>query len=102
MGPTAARNMLGFRERFDAVPFFWSAHYDLSIRYVGHAEKWDRTDIVGDLARHDGSVAYRAGGRTLAVASVGHDRVNLDAELALERGDESALSRLVPSLLVQI
>jgi NADPH-dependent 2,4-dienoyl-CoA reductase/sulfur reductase-like enzyme/nitrite reductase/ring-hydroxylating ferredoxin subunit len=96
MGQTAARNMLGARERFEAVPFFWSAHYDLSVRYVGHAERWDRADVVGDLGQHSGAVAFRAGGRTLAVATVGEDRLSLDAELALERGDESALARLIP------
>jgi NADPH-dependent 2,4-dienoyl-CoA reductase/sulfur reductase-like enzyme/nitrite reductase/ring-hydroxylating ferredoxin subunit len=39
-GQTAARNMIGAREKFTTVPFFWSNHYSTSITYVGHAEKW--------------------------------------------------------------
>ena len=93
-GQTAARNMLGRADRFDAVPFFWSAHYDTSIRYVGHAERWDETRVIGDLAAGDAAVFYRVGGRTLAVATVGRDHVALEAEAALERDDHAALDAM--------
>ncbi|MEI4884220.1 oxidoreductase C-terminal domain-containing protein, partial [Klebsiella pneumoniae] len=79
-GRTAARNILGARERFDAVPFFWSQHYDTPISYVGHAERWDRLEITGDVAAGDCAVAYRLGGKKLAVATIGRDRDSLDAE----------------------
>ena len=83
-GQTAARNMLGRRERFDAVPFFWSQHYDVTIRYVGHAERWDRVQIDGSLDAHDASVRFFRSDTLLAVATVGRDRECLQAELAFE------------------
>ena len=49
-GQTAALNMMGHREKFTAVPFFWSQHYDVPINYVGHAENWDKVAIEGDIA----------------------------------------------------
>jgi NADPH-dependent 2,4-dienoyl-CoA reductase/sulfur reductase-like enzyme len=96
-GQVAAMNMLGARERFDAVPFFWSAHYDVTIAYVGHAETWDRVDVAGNIEGRDCAVAFRRGRRTLAVATIGRDKASLDAEAAMERGDEDALHRIVPS-----
>jgi NADPH-dependent 2,4-dienoyl-CoA reductase/sulfur reductase-like enzyme/nitrite reductase/ring-hydroxylating ferredoxin subunit len=91
MGRVAALNMLGRRTAFSAAPFFWSSHYDVQLNYVGHAETWDHADVHGALAARDATVAYRRGGKTLAVATIGRDRACLDAELALERGDETAL-----------
>jgi NADPH-dependent 2,4-dienoyl-CoA reductase/sulfur reductase-like enzyme/nitrite reductase/ring-hydroxylating ferredoxin subunit len=85
-GQTAARNMLGQREAFDAVPFFWSQHYDVPINYVGHAEKWDEIAIDGDIAAKDCLLKYKSGGRVLAVASIYRDLESLQAELAMEQG----------------
>jgi NADPH-dependent 2,4-dienoyl-CoA reductase/sulfur reductase-like enzyme/nitrite reductase/ring-hydroxylating ferredoxin subunit len=82
-GQAAARNMLGRRERFDAVPFFWSQHYDVTINYVGHAEKWDRIQIDGSFDQ-DCAVRYTRGDRTLAVATIFRDLESLKAEAAME------------------
>jgi apoptosis-inducing factor 3 len=84
-GQTAARNMLGRREPFDAVPFFWSQHYDLAVSYVGHAEHWDRLEIDGKPADRDCAVTFLSGGRKLAVATVSRDLESLRAEYAMER-----------------
>ena len=101
-GQVAARNMLASRdgsdrERFDALPFFWSKHYDMSVRYVGHAERWDEVAIDGDLSAGDATVSYRAGGRPLAVATVGRDRASLRAEAAMEQNVLVAPDALVPA-----
>ena len=45
------RNILSQRERLDAVPFFWSQHYDTTINYMGHAERWDAVKIDGNLKK---------------------------------------------------
>jgi NADPH-dependent 2,4-dienoyl-CoA reductase/sulfur reductase-like enzyme/nitrite reductase/ring-hydroxylating ferredoxin subunit len=84
-GQTAARNMLGQREAFDAVPFFWSQHYDVPINYVGHAEQWDEITVDGDFAAKDCLLRYKSRGRVLAVASIYRDLASLQAELAMEQ-----------------
>ena len=88
-GQTAARNIArgasGQRERFDAVPFFWSQHYDVAINYVGHASHWDAIEIEGDVAARDCVVSYRSRGHLRAVATIFRDRESLSAELAMER-----------------
>ncbi|HEY6089767.1 MAG TPA: FAD-dependent oxidoreductase [Gemmatimonadaceae bacterium] len=85
-GQVVARNMLGYRDRFDDIPFFWSAHYDeLSIRYTGHVESWDETKIDGNMAKLDCAVSYMVGGKRRAMATINRDRESLEAELDMER-----------------
>ena len=86
-GQTAALNMLGARAKFDAVPFFWSQHYDVPINYVGHAESFDDVAIEGDVAARDCVVKYKGKGKVLAVASIYRDLDSLALEAAMERAD---------------
>jgi apoptosis-inducing factor 3 len=83
-GQTAAKNMLGLRERFEAVPLFWSQHYDVQISYLGHAEKWDTIAIDGDIEKKDCSISYKRDGRTLAVVTISRDLESLVAESEME------------------
>ena len=94
-GQAVARAMLGDQTAFRDVPFFWSAHYDVTIGYVGHAEQWDRVRERGNLESGQYVSAFERGGKVLAVVSIGDDKSSLEAEAALQVGDEAKLAALV-------
>jgi NADPH-dependent 2,4-dienoyl-CoA reductase/sulfur reductase-like enzyme len=89
-GQIAALNMLGLRQTFSAVPFFWSQHYDVPINYVGHAESWDDLVIDGDIRAKDCVLRFKRKGKVLAVASIYRDTESLEAEVAMERAAAAA------------
>ena len=93
-GQTAARNMIGRKEKFTSVPFFWSNHYSTSISYVGHAEQWDEILVDGDIDEGEFLAGYRAGDKILAVAASGREKDSLRAEAAMERMDWRALDAM--------
>jgi NADPH-dependent 2,4-dienoyl-CoA reductase/sulfur reductase-like enzyme len=47
-GQVAARNMLGRRERFEQVPFFWTIQHDFGLGYIGHAAEFGNL-VVGQF-----------------------------------------------------
>ena len=77
--------LVSARQKFDAVPFFWSQHYDVPINYVGHAESWDELTIEGDITARDCVVRYKSRGQVRAIASIYRDVDSLVAEAEMER-----------------
>jgi 3-phenylpropionate/trans-cinnamate dioxygenase ferredoxin reductase subunit len=83
-GQTAALNMLGQREPYVDVPFFWSRHYDVSIQYVGHAAHWDETKVCGSVPAGDCTVRFFEDGVPRALASIGRPLSSMVEEARIE------------------
>jgi 3-phenylpropionate/trans-cinnamate dioxygenase ferredoxin reductase component len=69
-GPVAARNMLGARETYDCLPYFFSDQYDVGMEYSGFARTWDRVVFRGDPARREFIAFWLAGDRVQAGMNV--------------------------------
>jgi hypothetical protein len=89
------------RQRHAAVPVFWSQHYDLSIRYVGHAERWDLIELEGSIAERNCVSRFSRGGRVLAVAALGHDREALRIEAEMEKQASAGGGGFTESLIME-
>jgi NADPH-dependent 2,4-dienoyl-CoA reductase/sulfur reductase-like enzyme len=94
-GQAAARSMLGHNQPYTTAPFFWSAHYDVMINYVGAAQDWDEVKVTGSIPDRDCLVAYRKNGKTLAVASINRDAESLRVQIAMDRGDAAAVEAVL-------
>ena len=83
-GQTAALNMLGQRQPFREVPFFWSRHFNTSVLYVGHAVDWDDCSVSGSVSAGDCRVRFCRDGSVLAVATIGRPMESMIEEARLE------------------
>ncbi len=82
-GQVAASAMLGKDDAYTDAPYFWSVHYDVTIRYVGHAEGWDTIEEIGSVAARDAEVRYIKDGKVIAVATINRDLDCLKAGQAI-------------------
>lgn len=77
-GRIAAENMLSQGNARQTVglivPFFWSGQFDLKLRYIGHAEKWDEVFIDGDINKPEFLTFYLQNNQIMAVAGINRDR----------------------------
>ncbi len=69
-GLAAARNMLGRREPYTRVPYFYSDQYDVGMDYSGHAPSWDEVIFRGDVEAREFIVFWVKDGRVAAGMNV--------------------------------
>lgn len=89
-GRTAALNLLDHRRPFRHVPFFWTTHYDVTVKWSGFPRRWDRTQVDGSLAEGSVAVRFLASGAPVAAAFVERDREGLRWERDRSRDLEGA------------
>jgi 3-phenylpropionate/trans-cinnamate dioxygenase ferredoxin reductase subunit len=69
-GPAAARSMLGARDPYERLPYFFSDQYDVGMEYSGFARSWDRVVLRGDPASREFIAFWLAGDRVVAGMNV--------------------------------
>lgn len=93
-GQALAAMLLGLQSSYRTVPFFWSAHYEATFAYVGHASSWDRIIERGSLESGKYAAGFELQGKLLAAVCLGEDELGLRFEAALEADDQQRLSAL--------
>ncbi|TCV94343.1 FAD-dependent oxidoreductase [Biostraticola tofi] len=88
-GRVAAGAMLDNNDTYDSTPFFWTQQYGVRYEYIGHAEAWDKVDIIGDLDKDDFVALYVKDEKVVAV--VGAGRMRTTGLLLMRLKDELSL-----------
>lgn len=88
-GRHAARGMLGDKDAYEVVPYFFSDLADwASLEYVGHAKRWDRVVFRGDRDGGQFSAWYLDRGVLQAALSVGRSEDLQEARRLIESCEE--------------
>ncbi|MEC7742414.1 MAG: FAD-dependent oxidoreductase [Pseudomonadota bacterium] len=74
MATVAAKAIMGDKQDYDAVPWFWSNQYDLRLQTVGISIGYDATVLRGDPAEKKFSVIYLREGEVIALDCVNNTR----------------------------
>jgi 3-phenylpropionate/trans-cinnamate dioxygenase ferredoxin reductase component len=105
-GRAAARSMLGKREPYSDVHWFWSDQYDCNVQYAGFHTGWDELVVRGNLEERNAVVFYMQERRIAASVAFnrGRDlqramsliRARVEVEPAILRDEGVDMRTLVP------
>jgi NADPH-dependent 2,4-dienoyl-CoA reductase/sulfur reductase-like enzyme len=95
MANTVAKAIMGEKEPYHALPWFWSNQYDLKLQTAGLSLGFDATVLRGDPATRKFTVVYLKSGVPIAFDCVGTMKDYVQARKLLESG----VGKLDPALL---
>jgi hypothetical protein len=78
--------MLGSKEPYRGVPFFWSKQYGSSLRYIGHAPNFNEVVFRGRVEDKAFLAGFYVGGKLAAAATIGKNRELIRLGQLLEAG----------------
>ncbi|SEQ34210.1 Rieske [2Fe-2S] domain-containing protein [Faunimonas pinastri] len=84
-GQHVARLLMGATGDFRLPPFFWSAHYGTSLRYVGHAGKQAEPRLEGSVEDGEFAIRFFDEGKESALATCKKDKLALEVEAEWEQ-----------------
>ncbi|MBU7579072.1 MAG: FAD-dependent oxidoreductase [Porphyrobacter sp.] len=95
MANTVAKAIMGEKEPYHALPWFWSNQYDLKLQTAGLSLGFDQTVLRGDPESRKFTVAYLKAGKPIAFDCVGTMKDYVQARKLLESG----AGKIDPALL---
>jgi NADPH-dependent 2,4-dienoyl-CoA reductase/sulfur reductase-like enzyme len=95
MANTVAKAIMGEKEPYNALPWFWSNQYDLKLQTAGLSLGFDQTVLRGDPETRKFTVVYLKAGKPIAFDCVGTMKDYVQARKLLESG----VGRIDPALL---
>ena len=98
MASTVAKAIMGEKEPYAALPWFWSNQYDLKLQTAGLNLGFDQTVLRGDPATRKFTVVYLKGGKPIAFDCVNMMKDYVQGRKLLESG----IGRVDPALLADV
>ncbi|EAQ28657.1 putative ferredoxin reductase component (dioxygenase) [Erythrobacter sp. NAP1] len=102
MANTVARAIMGDKQPYHALPWFWSNQYDLKLQTAGLSLGYDATVVRGDPAERKFSVVYLKEGRPIAFDCVNAMKDYVQGRKLLERGIEKVDPALLADTEIQL
>jgi NADPH-dependent 2,4-dienoyl-CoA reductase/sulfur reductase-like enzyme/nitrite reductase/ring-hydroxylating ferredoxin subunit len=85
-GQHAARSMLGKKNPYENIPFFWSRQFGQSLKYIGYAPKFQKVVFRGKVDDASFLAGYYEDGSLKAVAGIGKAKEFIALGQMLQQG----------------